>query len=217
MCGQDAAHVAQTQCMAEFGAHQLIARAVPVGATVLDVGCAEGHLGSMLAEKGCIVDGLDRVDRVPLARRCKYRNRFDIDLNGSRLPSGADRKYDVIVCGDVLEHLVDPKAVLAVLTTHVMPQGLAIVSVPNVAHLSVRLNLLLGRFDYAPSGILDATHLHLYTVRSARRLMEAAGLRPVQLMFGSARFGRLLNWHPVAGRLLGGMLAYNIIIIARRK
>ncbi len=57
------------------------------------------------------------------------------------------------------------------------PGGVLLVSLPNVANVTVRLALLLGRFDYAPRGILDATHLRFFTRRTGRALLESAGYR----------------------------------------
>jgi SAM-dependent methyltransferase len=87
------------------------------------------------------------------------------------------RRFDVVVCADVLEHLPDPAAVLARVRRWIAPGGLLLVSLPNVANVAVRLSLLAGRFEYAETGILDRTHLRFYTRRSARRLVENAGFR----------------------------------------
>ena len=60
--------------------------------------------------------------------------------------------------------------------------GLLIISVPNVAHLWVRLQLLLGRFDYADRGILDRTHLRFFTRRSFAAFLGDAGLDVEELV-----------------------------------
>ncbi len=70
-----------------------------------------------------------------------------------------DGPFDAIVYGDVLEHLVDPLSVLVELNRELAEDGFVIISVPNIAHLYIRLLLLLGRFDYIDRGILDSTHL----------------------------------------------------------
>src|SRR5262249_41651346 len=84
--------------------------------------------------------------------------------------------FDVIVYGDVLEHVGNPLAVLMSMNRHVVPGGQVIVSVPNVAHLWVRLALLAGRFEYTDRGILDRTHLHFFTRRTFLALLGRAGL-----------------------------------------
>jgi hypothetical protein len=67
-------------------------------------------------------------------------------------------------------------AILARTARALGPGGAILVSVPNVAHWSVRLSLLFGRFEYARSGILDRTHLRFFTRRSFLRTLELAGL-----------------------------------------
>jgi 2-polyprenyl-3-methyl-5-hydroxy-6-metoxy-1,4-benzoquinol methylase len=83
---------------------------------------------------------------------------------------------DLMLFLDVLEHLPDPAAVLKRLTSALSPGGSTIVSVPNVAHLSVAMPLILkGQFDYVDAGILDKTHLRFFVRRSAVALLEDAG------------------------------------------
>ena len=89
---------------------------------------------------------------------------------------GRSDRFDAIVFGDVLEHLNDPLAALRLAIASLAPAGLVLVSVPNVAHLFVRLSLLLGRFDYADRGILDRTHLRFFTRRTFLSLLAEAGL-----------------------------------------
>jgi hypothetical protein len=52
-----------------------------------------------------------------------------------------------------------------------------IISLPNVAHLAVRLMLLFGRFPRMEKGILDKTHLHFFTRDTAEAMLRDAGLR----------------------------------------
>src|SRR5205823_7166679 len=84
--------------------------------------------------------------------------------------------FDAIVCADVLEHLRDPAAALAAVRHALAPDGEVVISIPNVAHLWVRLSLLAGRFDYAERGILDRTHLRFFTRRTLLALLARAGL-----------------------------------------
>jgi hypothetical protein len=83
-----------------------------------------------------------------------------------------------ILLGDVLEHLVDPRPTMQRLTRLLVVGGSVIISVPNVAYLGMRLRLLLGRFEYSSTGLLDMTHLRFFTVRSIVDLVRAAGLTP---------------------------------------
>jgi SAM-dependent methyltransferase len=85
-------------------------------------------------------------------------------------------QFDVIVYGDILEHLRNPMEVFTGFNRSLRPEGQVIVSVPNVTHLWVRLNLLLGRFDYADRGILDRTHLRFFALSWFKRFLSDAGL-----------------------------------------
>src|SRR5207253_11516920 len=88
-----------------------------------------------------------------------------------------DAPLEVVVCADVLEHLASPEWLLERIRGWLRPGGTLLVSLPNVANVSVRLAVLAGRFPYAERGILDRTHLRFYTRRSARELIERSGLR----------------------------------------
>jgi hypothetical protein len=82
----------------------------------------------------------------------------------------------VIVAADVLEHLKDPLATLRSLRPYLDPDGYFVISVPNVAHGSVRMALLTGHFDYREIGLLDSTHLRFFTRESFECLLDEAEL-----------------------------------------
>ena len=85
--------------------------------------------------------------------------------------------FDVVVAADVLEHLPDPGRALDLLRPLVKPGGLLLVSLPNVANVTVRLALLFGRFSYTPRGLLDASHLRFFTRRTGHALLVEHGFR----------------------------------------
>jgi SAM-dependent methyltransferase len=86
-----------------------------------------------------------------------------------------ESSFDVVVFGDVLEHLKDPLAALKRLRFALQPEGYVVASIPNVAHGSVRLALLRGRFRYRSLGLLDETHLRFFTRESVEQLFEDGG------------------------------------------
>lgn len=104
------------------------------------------------------------------------------------------------------------------LRRYVRPEGLAIVSVPNVAHLTVRLPLLFGRFDYREEGrgVLEWDHVRFFTFASARQLVESSGFTVECVTAGSDVFGCFLHRAPALGRFLRGLLAFGIVIVGRR-
>lgn len=150
-------------------------------AKVLDAGCACGALAQALnRDKGCKVHGLDyNPESVAYGKSLGVFERVECcDLNNltaAGFPEYAGA-FDYVVCGDVLEHLINPAAALAVLKTYLRPDGEMIISLPNVAHGSIKANLLLDDFTYTDLGILDKTHLHFYTWRSITVFLAENGL-----------------------------------------
>lgn len=82
------------------------------------------------------------------------------------------KKYDYIVALDVLEHLENPEKVLGLLRSLLKEKGKVILSIPNVAHNSIVLELLNHRFDYSDLGLLDRTHIHFFAQESIREMLE---------------------------------------------
>ncbi len=106
------------------------------------------------------------------------RNRVDefhaVDLSTDDLSVlGAD--FDIIVLGDVIEHLPDPADLLDRVRGLLRPSGQVFLSVPNVGHWYPRARVALGLFGYDRRGILDRTHLRFFSRRSLRRLVTSAG------------------------------------------
>lgn len=90
----------------------------------------------------------------------------------------------MILCSNVLEHLMDPLEVLGRLQKLLQPTGYFVIALPNVAHWSVRLKLLFGKFDYTKEGgILDEDHLKFFTLKTAMELLQKAGLKIVEWSF----------------------------------
>jgi 2-polyprenyl-3-methyl-5-hydroxy-6-metoxy-1,4-benzoquinol methylase len=198
------------------GTHKVILGRVRDSVTVLDVGCNRGYLGRELHMRGCRVWGIDQdsdaLEQIPADT---YEDVAALDLDTVTALPWPGQQFDTIVAADVLEHLRDPGRMLDVLVSALSRQGRILVSLPNVAHASIRANLLRGHFDYQNSGILDRTHLHLFTFDSARRFIESAGLEVTATLSGSNRFGTFLNSRRRAGKRLRTLLAFNIIMEAQ--
>lgn len=197
---------------ARFGTHYLIAQELGSGNNILDVGCNKGYL-KLLARDNDFY-GIDlSSDDLSQAQRQGYKKVFKLDLNNYKSFKSKE-KYEVIVFADILEHLLFPEKVLRFFVEHFLKKGgKIIISVPNIAHITVRLNLLKGSFVYTKSGILDRTHLHLYTLQTAGELISSSGLEIVQKKYSSNRFGRFIQHFPFSGTLLG----FNLIFVCRKK
>jgi GT2 family glycosyltransferase/2-polyprenyl-3-methyl-5-hydroxy-6-metoxy-1,4-benzoquinol methylase len=145
---------------------------------VLEVGPAQGYMTKVLQRRGCRVTGIE-IDPVAAQEAAQYCERMivgDIESLSFRR-TFRKKRFDVVIYGDVLEHLVDPSRVLAETATLLKPGGRVIASIPNVAHGSVRLSLLAGQFRYTDTGILDNTHLRFFTKETIRELFQDAGYR----------------------------------------
>ena len=141
---------------------------------LLDVGCGTGTITSTLRD----ALSLDVVGVEPHPERAEQARTEGLNvITGVYDQTFAQRneKFDYILFADVLEHLVDPAEMLREVKNSLAPDGRVLASIPNVAHWTVRAQLLFGNFNYKPTGIMDATHLRWFTRRSVRRLFEAAG------------------------------------------
>ena len=150
--------------------------AVPA-ATVLDVGCSDGQFGSLVRSMGHHVVGVDLVKHEGIGQRID--GFVEADLNQG-LPSEAGSGYDVIVAGDVLEHVIDPDALMTDMVSRLDKSGSILVSIPNFGHWYPRLRTATGNFDYDQRGPLDRGHVRFFTRRSFERLIANAGLRIVE-------------------------------------
>jgi len=196
------------------------------GQRLLDVGCARGHLSSALARQGWRVTGIEY--DVADAAIAKLTGVRVIIGSAEDALSNIEDKFDVIVFADVLEHFVHPLDVLAMATSLLAPNGRIIISIPNVAHLSVRLQLLLGSFTYTDRGILDRTHLHFYTKKTLKEMITKADLQityigatpaPIEEVVPALRtispLRGLLEVNALTAKLWKSALAYQFIVVAK--
>lgn len=151
--------------------------------TILDLGCGPGHLAQRLRDHGHRVVGIDVVESPGVRTRT---DDFEVADLGHGLPAGVDGPFDVILAGDVLEHLPEPERLLDELRSRLAPGGEIIASVPNFVHWYPRLRVLVGRFGYDRRGILDRGHLRFFTRSTFAAMAGDAGfevteVRPVGL------------------------------------
>jgi len=145
--------------------------------SVLELGCATGHVTRAMVDRGCKVVGIE-LDAAAATIAETWAERVvagDID-RGEVWDQIDDESFDVILCGDVLEHLRDPLETLRSAVRKLKPDGYVVTSLPNVAHGDVRMLLLGGSFRYREVGLLDRTHLRFFTLESIRELLRDAGL-----------------------------------------
>jgi 2-polyprenyl-3-methyl-5-hydroxy-6-metoxy-1,4-benzoquinol methylase len=203
----------------KYHRNRLLLEWVGTGKRVLEVGCSTGYMSRNLVERACCVTGIE-VDPVAAERSRAYcRAVYVLDLDApdwmAGLPEGG---FDVVLLGDVLEHLVKPNETLLQLRGFLSSDGALVISLPNVVHWVTRLKILVGQFNYEPWGTLDHTHLRFFTTKTARALIEAAGYRitrfhPV-IGGGMARYARPA-WQWLA-HLAPGLFAYQMLFEAKK-
>jgi len=143
-------------------------------ARLLDVGCAQGDLAIQFLELGYDVTGIEPHPSWAQEARRKGLNVIEGSLEDSNLQLVGP--FDVIILGDVLEHLENPSRALQSLLAVTNQGSQIIISVPNVAHFSVRMMLSVGIWDYTDRGILDRTHLRFFTKKTIFKLCKENGL-----------------------------------------
>jgi methionine biosynthesis protein MetW len=197
-------------------------RHIPAGARrVLDLGCASGALGAALKERGAYVVGVERDPEY--AARARERLDQVVEADIETLEPAPLGRFDVLVAGDVLEHLRDPWTVLRRFAQIVEPDATVVISLPNVRHWETLFAIgVQGRFPRRNEGVFDATHLRWFTLHDAWSLVDQAGLR-VEEVERRIRYRRVggANETPVArliARVPGprAFLAYQHIIRARK-
>lgn len=169
--------------------HNIMLQLVGDDKRVLDVGCATGYLARALVAKGCTVSGVELDPQAaeearPILKELVVANLEELDL----ADAFGKNVFDVVVFGDVLEHLKDPLKVLRASLPLLDEGGFVVMSIPNVAHVSVRLALLKGKFEYSDLGLLDDTHLRFFTRASLDEMLRAAELVAVESRRTTAGF-----------------------------
>lgn len=143
---------------------------------ILDVGCGDGLFAKHISDKNYKV-GVDSIPKSENTER-NFNKFYQYDLNQG-LPEHLlnEEKFDYILFLDILEHLLDYEKILNDSKKLLSEDGKIIISLPNIANIYVRLNLLFGRFPLADRGILDRTHLHFYTYKIIKDLLKKFNLR----------------------------------------
>jgi 2-polyprenyl-3-methyl-5-hydroxy-6-metoxy-1,4-benzoquinol methylase len=149
--------------------------------TILEVGCGAGALAEQYRRfnPDCTYLGIElnpAAAEVASGRltRVVVGDVESLDSPALEVESGS---VDCLVYGDVLEHLLDPWAVLKRQAAWLQPQGEVVACIPNIQHWSIFVRLLQGKWDYQDEGLLDRTHLRFFTLDSIEKLFTQAGLQ----------------------------------------
>lgn len=162
-------------------AHAMAIRMVGNDRRVLEVGCSVGHVTEHLVANGNEVVGVE-IDPAAAEEARRFATTVHVaDLDRAPLDELVEGRFDVILFGDVLEHLREPSRALDAAVRLLADGGHVVVSIPNVAHADLRLMLLEGRWQYQEHGLLDDTHLRFFTREGLRDLLAGCGLVATEL------------------------------------
>lgn len=197
--------------------------------TVLDVGCSKGYMGKHLPGSRFTFYGIDmsKADAKIASKYYKEVKILDLDVNKVSYPS---KFFDVIILADVIEHLKNSLKITFDLKPFLKKEGVVVLSTVNIANLYIRLRLLLGKFDYQENGILDKTHLKIFTLKTFRNLATQSGLTiikeeftPIPLPLINNAFSKgkpLYIFHKInyfLARLVPTLFCFQFILYCKKK
>lgn len=165
-----------------FERPELIALVPTTARRVLDVGCAAGALGAGIKRliPDCEVSGIEYVQSVVDQAAARLDHAVQADLNSPLDLPFPHGYFDTMICGDVLEHLLDPAESLNRLLPYLSADGRLIASIPNVKHWSILIPALgQDRWEYTDAGLLDRTHVHLFTLTEIYQMLHQVGLTEI--------------------------------------
>jgi SAM-dependent methyltransferase len=185
------------------------------GVRLLDVGCGDGVVLWNMANQS--LHGMEiSLARAQVAKRTLEDKGGIVVGNAESLPfrSGC---FDVVLMLDAIEHIVDVRAALGETRRILRKDGRLVLTTPNIAFLSRRLQLLIGRFpstSQPKEGIggergclIDGGHLHYFTYRMMKTLLSEIGFRRLERM-AVGRWQREMGLWPSLLSPTVGMIAY---------
>lgn len=140
--------------------------------SLLDIGCARGRFAEAVkAETGCRTVGIE----MNSFEAQKAKQRLDLVIESDILSAALEEKFDCITCLDIIEHLGDSDAFLQKIKSLLNSGGSLVLSIPNIGHWSIIEDLIAGRWDYLPVGILTISHLRFFTKKTIEALLKNNG------------------------------------------
>lgn len=169
--------IQQEDVAAGKSSHAQLLKMILPNSTVLECGPAHGVMTKYMKEVLHCKVSIVEVDQESYADALQYAvggvcANIEDDVWMDQFECG---HFDYILYADVLEHLRDPQAVLVKMKKFLKPDGSVLLSVPNIAHGDIIMNLLCDQFNYTPLGLLDNTHIHFFTYKSLRKMIADAG------------------------------------------
>lgn len=197
------------------------------GASILDVGGGRGDaVAKALALRGAKMTCIDAVAQTDDS--LIYQIPMDLNKEWSQqwTPARQAENFNIVLALDILEHLLSPETACQEIHRRLRPDGLLYASTGNIAYLPMRLLLLFGVFNYTNRGILDRTHLRLFTLATFKKLFNQADFKvekaigfgpPLADLCPQSKLLALLDWFcNRLARLWPSLFAFQFLLICRR-
>ena len=161
-----------------FKADALILKQIDSNKRVLEVWCASWYMSKYMKEElNCTITWVE-YSKEAWDKAKKYQEKiYILDLDKDEFLNSVKWNYDIIIFPAVLEHLKNPEKVLKKILQLLNEGWKIIISLPNIAHYTIRFNLFFWRFDYKTYWIMDNTHLKFYTYKSIKELIKDTWLK----------------------------------------
>ena len=158
--------------------HQQVLNWVGHNKKVLEIACHTGYVTAWLKKQKCDIVGAD-IYGPALEKAKPYLSRSILgDIEEKEVWQQIEtEKYDVVLYMHILEHLVNPEAILKKTKDILNPGGMVIICLPNVSNWCERWDMFMGKFTYTDLGVMDRTHLHFYNYYTAKDFIERSNLK----------------------------------------
>jgi len=173
------------------------------GNRILDVGCGDGSFSQYSKEKFRRLYGTEISEEAAHIAQKQGVLTTITDLNSSL--SYKDNTFDAVTCLDVIEHLPDPRLLLAEIYRVLRPDGQLVATTPNIRYFRNLYRLIFkGTFPHtsADTSVWGGGHLHYFTRRDLNTLLNKVGFKKITFSINKDQF-RLSKKRRLIRLLLG--------------
>lgn len=156
---------------------------------IVDLGCGDGFHTAKFVELGLETYGLDISEDYLKKAQALGVKTVTGDITAA-LPF-ENEYFDIVYSGETIEHIVDVRQLFTELNRILKPNGLLILTTPNLAGLDDRINLLFGRKLRHQDALCESHYLHVrvFTFSSLREVLDKAGFETKYQYSNKIRFG----------------------------
>ena len=175
----------------KFSSHSIMIRKInemaPLSQNILDLGCFTGELLNRVRINQDASNNYFGADLENCLRKdFNFIKLYLLDFNNTNLSNVFDKnKFDIVILGDILEHLVNPWRALNSVEQITHESSKILISMPNSGHWYFRLKVLLGKIEYTNNGLFDKTHLRFFTRKSSEELIKGSNFKVVSTNYSS--------------------------------